>query len=108
MPHPFTPVASVPVDPRTARVHEEGWQSWSPSGSYGLDATPYRPTDDNWATVCYRPGAAGPEGTFQGEGLLALAPGDGSRYGSWAAADPVREGPSIRLGGEGHRDGDQS
>ncbi|WP_408995237.1 glycoside hydrolase family 36 protein [Streptomyces caniscabiei] len=54
MHHPFTHVVSVPVDTCTARVHEEGWQSWSPSGSYALDATPYRPTDGNWATACYR------------------------------------------------------
>ncbi|KOG36071.1 glycoside hydrolase family 36 protein [Streptomyces resistomycificus] len=97
MPHSFTPVATVTVDPRRARVHEEGWQSWSPSGAYALDATPYRPTNDNWATVCYRPGVTAPEGTFQGEGLLALDPGDGSPVRLWAAADPTREVPSIRL-----------
>ncbi|BBC33450.1 hypothetical protein SGFS_047440 [Streptomyces graminofaciens] len=97
MHHPFTSVASVPVDIRTAKVHEEGWQSWSPSGAYALDATPYRPTNDNWATVCYRPGVTVPTGTFQGEGLLALDPGDGSPVRLWAAADPVHEVPSIRL-----------
>ncbi|MER5835402.1 glycoside hydrolase family 36 protein [Streptomyces sp. NPDC002130] len=97
MHHPFTPVASVPVDPRKARVHEEGWQSWSPSGAYALDATPHRPTDANWATVCYRPGVTVPAGTFQGEGLLALDPGDGSPARLWAAAEPTREVPSIRL-----------
>ncbi|GAA2273094.1 hypothetical protein GCM10010234_05010 [Streptomyces hawaiiensis] len=97
MHHPFTPVASVPVDPRRARVHEEGWQSWSPSGAYALDATPHRPTDANWATVCYRPGVTVPAGTFQGEGLLALDPGDGSPARLWAAAEPTREVPSIRL-----------
>jgi alpha-galactosidase len=99
--NPFTPVASVSVDPRTARVHEEGWQSWSPSGAYALDARPYRPTNDNWATVCYRPGVTVPEGTFQGEGLLALDPGDGSPVRLWAAADPLTEVPSIRLLVEG-------
>ncbi|MGW4872332.1 glycoside hydrolase family 36 protein [Streptomyces chartreusis] len=97
MHHPFTPVASVPVDPARARVHEEGWQSWSPSGTYALGDSPYRPTNDNWATVCYRPGVTAPEGTFQGEGLLALDPGDGSPVRLWAATDPVREVPSIRL-----------
>ncbi|WP_215455670.1 glycoside hydrolase family 36 protein [Streptomyces sp. ATCC 21386] len=97
MHHPFTHVVSLPVDTSTARVHEEGWQSWSPSGSYALDATPYRPTDDNWATVCYRPGVTAPAGTFQGEGLLALDPGDGSPVRLWAAPDPVREVPSVRL-----------
>jgi alpha-galactosidase len=95
--HPFTPVASVPVDPRRARVHEEGWQSWSPSGAYALGATPHRPANANWATVCYRPGVTVPAGTFQGEGLLALDPGDGSPVRLWAAAEPTREVPSIRL-----------
>ncbi|MET7573800.1 glycoside hydrolase family 36 protein [Streptomyces sp. NPDC005492] len=95
--HPFTPLVSVPVDPRTARVHEEGWQSWSPSGAYALGARPHRPTDANWATVCYRPGATVPAGVFQGEGLLALDPGDGSPARLWAAVDPTGPVPSIRL-----------
>ncbi|MFJ9713824.1 glycoside hydrolase family 36 protein [Streptomyces sp. NPDC101234] len=97
MHNPFTPVASVPVDTRTARVHEEGWQSWSPSGSYALGASPHRPTNDNWATVCYRPGRSVPAGAFQGEGLLALDPGDGSPVRLWAATNPLHEVPSIRL-----------
>ncbi|KJK41797.1 glycoside hydrolase [Streptomyces variegatus] len=100
MVHPFTPVASVPVNPRRARVHEEGWQSWSPSGAYALDAAPHRPANANWATVCYRPGVTAPAGTFQGEGLLALDPGDGSPVRLWAAAEPTREVPSIRLATE--------
>ncbi|WP_327429940.1 glycoside hydrolase family 36 protein [Streptomyces sp. NBC_01236] len=97
MPHPFTPLDSVSVDPRRARVHEEGWQSWSPSGAYALGDKPYRPTNDNWATVCYRPGHTVPAGVFQGEGLLALDPGDGSPVRLWAAAEPLRSVPSIRL-----------
>jgi alpha-galactosidase len=97
------PLALVPVDPRTARVHEEGWQSWSPSGAYALGDKPYRPTDDNWATVCYRPGRTVPSGVFQGEGLLALAPGDGSPVRLWAAADPLHAVPSIRLEVHGER-----
>lgn len=97
MSHTFTPLASVRVDPRAARVHEEGWQSWSPSGSYGLGTAPHRPTNDNWATVCYRPGRTVPAATFQGEGLLALDAGDGSPVRLWAAADPALAVPSIRL-----------
>ncbi|MFF5518294.1 glycoside hydrolase family 36 protein [Streptomyces coeruleorubidus] len=97
MQHPFTPLASVPVDLRHARVHEEGWQSWSPSGAYALGTAPYRPANANWATVCYRPGVTAPDGAFQGEGLLALDPGDGSPVRLWAAAEPTREVPSIRL-----------
>ncbi|MEV0484774.1 glycoside hydrolase family 36 protein [Streptomyces sp. NPDC050508] len=95
--HPFTPLTSVPVNPRTARVHEEGWQSWSPSGAYTLGARPYRPTNAHWATVCYRPGVTVPAGVFQGEGLLALDPGDGSPTRLWAAVDPTGSVPSIRL-----------
>ncbi|MEU6352262.1 glycoside hydrolase family 36 protein [Streptomyces sp. NPDC047072] len=97
MPHPFTPVAVVPVDVRKARVHEEGWQSWSPSGAYALRDEPYRPTNANWATVCYRPGGTVPAGAFQGEGLLALDPGDGSPVRLWAAPEPCKEVPSFRL-----------
>ncbi|MGW3102438.1 glycoside hydrolase family 36 protein [Streptomyces sp. NPDC001100] len=94
---PFTALASVPVNPRTARVHEEGWQSWSPSGAYPLGARPYRPANANWATVCYRPGVTVPADVFQGEGLLALDPGDGSPARLWAAVDPTGSVPSIRL-----------
>ncbi|GGR66822.1 hypothetical protein GCM10010269_01940 [Streptomyces humidus] len=52
MHHPFTPAATVPVDPRPARVHEGG-QSWSPSGAYALDARTPRPTP---TAGCSRPG----------------------------------------------------
>ncbi|MFF3844665.1 glycoside hydrolase family 36 protein [Streptomyces sp. NPDC002328] len=104
MHHPFTPVLSVPVDPRRALVHEEGWQSWSPSGAYALGATPYRPTTANWATVCYRPGVSVPDGVFQGEGLLALAPkGRNGPVVVCAAPDPTRSVPSIRLRVDGDR-----
>ncbi|MEV5435982.1 glycoside hydrolase family 36 protein [Streptomyces sp. NPDC052682] len=103
MHHPFTPVACVPVDVRTARVHEEGWQSWSPSGAYALDGLPYRPANDTFATLCYRPGVTVPAGVFQGEGLLALDAGDGSPVRLWAAAEPTRQVPSIRLTVHGDR-----
>ncbi|MFF4208999.1 glycoside hydrolase family 36 protein [Streptomyces sp. NPDC001796] len=103
MHHPFTPLASVPVDVARARVHEEGWQSWSPSGAYALGEKPHRPANDNWATVCYRPGRTVPSGAFQGEGLLALDPGDGTPVRLWAATDPCRAVPSIRLEVHGDR-----
>nr|WP_238426983.1 hypothetical protein [Streptomyces adustus] len=77
MPQRFTLIASLRVDPRTARVHEEGRQSWSPSGTYALDSTPYRPANDNWATVCYRPGRNVPAdhwGTETTRRLLQEAP----------------------------------
>ncbi|MFJ3668085.1 alpha-galactosidase [Streptomyces sp. NPDC090106] len=85
------------MDPRNARVHEEGWQSWSPSGAYALRDRPHRPAGADRAAVCHRPGTTVPAGAFQGEGLLALDPGDGSPVRLWAAADPLLEVPSIRL-----------
>ncbi len=49
-----------------------------------------------------RPSATGPAAPrrpagFQGEGLLALDPGDGSPVRLWAAPDPAASVPSIRL-----------
>ena len=32
-------VDEVPVDPATARVYAEGWQSWSPATWYAATAT---------------------------------------------------------------------
>jgi alpha-galactosidase len=46
VPHRFTPLASVPVDIARARVHVEGWQSWSPSDAYALGEKPHRPVND--------------------------------------------------------------
>jgi alpha-galactosidase len=107
--HPFTPVASVPVDVRKARVHEEGWQSCSPSGAHALGDRPYRPANDNWATVCYRtlaqwstlqgggvghPAHSGPEGR---NGMAEIALSDNGvvgpsagRAGSQACGGRVR------------------
>ncbi|MFG1911636.1 glycoside hydrolase family 36 protein [Kribbella sp. NPDC048928] len=67
---PFRPVAELDHDPHTL-VFEHGWQSWSPSGWYRLDARPPRPTAPNHHVMAYRPGVDA--GRFQGEGLLAVA-----------------------------------
>jgi len=66
-------LARVSVDPQRAVVYEHGWQSWSPSGWYRLDARPPRPTAPNHHVMAYRPGVDA--GRFQGEGLLAVATG---------------------------------
>jgi hypothetical protein len=73
----FEVVEMVPVDARLARVYEHGWQSWSPASTYPLDGTSYRPHHPESATMCYRPGRLPPARGFQGEGLLAVDPGDG-------------------------------
>jgi alpha-galactosidase len=93
----FTEVLTIGVRPDAGRIYEEGWQSWSPSTTYPLTATPLRAPSD----LAYRGGYGGtrpkPEpGVFQGEGLLAIDPGDSSEIvviGAESAEDSV---PTIR------------
>ncbi|MEU4545992.1 glycoside hydrolase family 36 protein [Nonomuraea dietziae] len=99
---PFEDVGEVGCDPRTALVFEHGWQSWSPTGAYRLDERPPRAADPVIQTLCYRPETPVPDGLFQGEGLLALDPGDGSPVEVWSAPGPL-EVPSIRARREGGR-----
>ena len=40
----FSPVDEVVVDRQHARVYEHGWQSWSPTGTYGVADTSARPS----------------------------------------------------------------
>lgn len=98
----FTEVAEVRVGPG-ATVYEHGWQSWSPSGTYPADGRSPRAGQRDWLTMGYRPELAAPDAGFQGEGLLALDPGDGGPIRVWSAPDPTRAVPSIRLRAEGDR-----
>lgn len=98
---PFAEVGEIRCDPERGRVFEHGWQSWSPTGSYRLGETPPRPADRNVQTICYRPETPAPDGVFQGEGLLAIDPGDGP-VEVWSAPGPL-EVPSIRARPEGDR-----
>jgi len=91
----FDVIDEVPVDPRRGRVFEHGWQSWSPTTSYPLDATSHRPVAPDMDTMCYRPARPGPATGFQGEGLLTVDPGDGGPVRLYAAEGPVSV-PSIR------------
>jgi alpha-galactosidase len=93
----FELVDELAVDTRAGRVYEHGWQSWSPATSYPVDATSYRPGRPEIATMCYRPGRPGPERGFQGEGLLAVDPGDGEPVRVYGATGPDQV-PSIRAG----------
>ena len=70
--HAFTDVDEIVCDPETALIHEHGWQSWSPTTTYSLRDRPYRPAGETIRVVNYRADGAAPEGSFQGEGLLAV------------------------------------
>ncbi|WP_329254551.1 alpha-galactosidase [Actinoallomurus sp. NBC_01490] len=98
---PFTDVGEITVTLRT-RVFEFGWQSWSPTGIYRLEETPPRAGDDNIQTICYRPQTPVPAGVFQGEGLLAVDPGDGGPVSVFSAPGPTLV-PSIRARRHGDR-----
>lgn len=91
---PFEPVAEIECDPRTVRIFEHGWQSWSPSGWYRPGDRPPRPTAPNHHVMAYRPGSeSSPAGTFQGEGMLAVT--TGIETSVFAAPAPHRV-PTIR------------
>jgi alpha-galactosidase len=89
-------VERLKVDPARARVYEHGWQSWSPTASYGVTETGHRPVRPVMQTMCWRPGRPAPARGFQGEGLLAVDPGTGDPVRLYAARDGRAEVPSIR------------
>lgn len=91
----FREVAEIPIAPG-ARVYEHGWQSWSPAGAYPAQGISARPRGPLNQIMGYRPGKPLPEQGFQGEGLLAVDPGDGGPVRVYAAADPATDVPSIR------------
>ncbi len=96
MPETFTDVLEVDVDPRWALVHEAGWQSWSPEGVYPVSSVSPRPHRQVWQTMAFRPERPAPAGGFQGEGLLAIDPGDGGPVRLIAGSDLRSEVPSVR------------
>ncbi|MFI7130015.1 glycoside hydrolase family 36 protein [Nonomuraea sp. NPDC050153] len=97
----FEDIGEIGCGPGEARVFEHGWQSWSPTGAYRLTDAPPRPADETIQILAYRPETPIPPGVFQGEGLLAVEPGDGS-VELWSAPSPLRV-PSIRARAEGDR-----
>jgi alpha-galactosidase len=92
----FAEIAEVRVEPATARVYEHGWQSWSPTTAYDLRQPPYRPSDATRRALCYRPERVPRPIGFQGEGLLAVDPGDGGPVLVVATFDGANWMPSIR------------
>jgi len=89
-------VASIPVDPATARVYTEGWQSWSVTDTLPVTAPPPVVTSAESLTIDCQYGAGAPEGVFQGSGLLAVDPGDGSGIAVFGAAGPGTRIPVIQ------------
>jgi alpha-galactosidase len=92
----FTDLDDLVVDPRTARVYEHGWQSWSPTGTYHVGGTSARPQETWQHLMRFRPGTTLPERGFQAEGLLVVDAGTGEPVRVYAAADPTVEVPTIR------------
>jgi alpha-galactosidase len=94
----FDTVDDVAVTGR-ARVHEAGWQSWSPAGTYSLSERSPRP-EHGWQQVMrFRPGSSTPESGFQSEGVLVLSD-DATRTRLYTPVDTgsgVDEVPTIRV-----------
>jgi alpha-galactosidase len=87
-------VDEVPVDPARARIYAEGWQSWSPATWYPAGATGQRPAEEWQHTMRFRPGTPIAAEGLQGEGLLAIDPGDGSDVRCYGTTSPL-EIPTI-------------
>jgi alpha-galactosidase len=96
------PITTFEVDPTTARVHEHGWQSWTPTATYRLDEAPHRSAHELFRVLHCRAEAPDPGPAFQGDGLLAVDDGHG-RIHVLAAPDGRREVPTIRAEVEGPR-----
>jgi len=95
-------VAEVAVDPARGLVYEHGWQSWSPATCYRLGQPPYRPSSEDRRVMNYRPDRRAPEDAYQGEGLLAVDPNDGSDIhviGVESATDRVASVRAVVRGG---------
>jgi alpha-galactosidase len=79
----------VPVDPATARIYAEGWQSWSPATWSPASASALTPDEEWQHTMRFRPGTPVASGTLQAEGLLVVDPGDGGPARCYGTSDPV-------------------
>jgi alpha-galactosidase len=96
VPVEFTQVDEVEVGIPQARVHEHGWQSWSPTATYAVTQQATRPEHEWQQLMRFRPQTPAPAQGFQGEGLLVLDPGTSEPLRVYAAGDPARCVPSIR------------
>jgi len=92
----YAVVAEVPVDPESATVHPAGWQSWSPEGTYPVGSASPVPLREVWQTMAFRPERPGTGEGFQGEGMLAVDPGDGAPVRVVSGETFSDDIPSIR------------
>ncbi|MFT5221822.1 MAG: alpha-galactosidase [Glaciecola sp.] len=99
----FKPVAEIPALTGSATVYEDGWQSWSPAGIRPIEATSPRPAREIWQTMAYRPETPAPAAGHQGEGLVAIRREPDGPVDLFAAPDPTRAVPSIRVAHLGDR-----
>lgn len=88
-------VDEVFIDPTTARIYAEGWQSWSPTTWYAATDIGLVPVASWEHQMRFRPGTpVGTEGV-QGEGLLVIDPGLGTPARCYGTTDPLSV-PTIR------------
>jgi alpha-galactosidase len=83
-------------DPDRASVYEHGWQSWSPVGLHRASGMSQRPAHAWQQSMRFRPETPPSAQGFQGEGLLAVDPGDGTALRLYTAPDPSVAVASIR------------
>ncbi len=95
-------IDELPVDPVTARVYAEGWQSWSPATWYAATATAAVPTQTWEHLMRFRPGTPVTTDGLQGEGLLVVDPGTGAPSRCYGTSEPVAV-PTIRASLTGDR-----
>ena len=99
----FEHVGEVVVDPARALVHEDGWQSWTPTARYRLDESPWRAADPIWHVMQFRGPRFDPHPGFSADGVLAVDPGNGEPVHVWAAADPTVGVATVRADRRGDR-----
>ena len=88
-------IDEIAIDPVRARIHEEGWQSWSPTSVYAPHDAPLRPVSDRNRLLCYRPDVDPPRDRFWAEGLLGVDPGTGDGIRVYGTSDGIETVESI-------------
>jgi alpha-galactosidase len=100
----FALIDEVAVGTDAARIYIEGWQSWSPTGWFPAAGNGPQPAEHWQHLMRFRSGTDLPEDGYQGEGLLAVDPGNGGPVRVYGVADPHGDVPSIRARLAQHED----
>ena len=99
----FDQVGEIEIDPDRAVLHEDGWQSWTPTSRYRVGQRPWRGLDPVWNVMQFRGPDFDPAPGFSADGMLAVDPGTGGPVRVWAATDPTLEVATIRAERRGDR-----